>query len=440
MNRAVIENIDGLSPEMLPPARSAQNGRAAPGPRQWVSSKAEQPLRALFLNANDLGFRSTSRMFERYTAGRDDIDAVHVNLRTDWLVRAASKSGLPYQSWRSAQAWAMVMERWFRGPLPLDRFDVVMVTTQQRALALARARRRLGGRVPPYVVNIDTTCAGWADTFGPARPALDLDCAMERRVFGNAAGVGCYSEWAAGSVAADYGIDADKVFVYVPCVPVPHAADAGKVKAARLAHRLNGGAGEPLRLVFVGNDWERKGGPRLLKWHQQHWKDKAELHVCSAKAPRDNSAANVVWHGAVPNDELMRRLLPSMDVFVMPTLVDASPIAIQEAASCGLPVVSTRIAGIPELVRHGETGFVCERDDETAYLNAVNRLIASPMLLAGMSESSSRMVAQDLSSDRWLGHLVDNLRSAAAGRAMRRLPETAAPTRPARVARAVRAA
>ncbi len=438
MNRAVIENVDGLSPGMLPPP--SKDSRTLSGPRPWVPGHDGQPLRVLFLNANDLGFRSTSRMFERFTAGRDDIDAVHVNMRTDLFVRAASKSGLPYQSWRCAQAWAMVMEKWFRGPLPLDRFDVVLVTTQQRALALARARKRLGHRVPPYLVNIDATCAGWANTFGPARPAIDLDAAMERKVYANAAGVGCYSEWAAESVNTDYGIDADKTFVYVPCVPVPHAADAGAVKAARLAHRLNGGAGEPLRLVFVGNDWERKGGPRLLKWHQQHWKDKAELHVCSAKAPRDNSATNVVWHGAVPNDELMRRLLPSMDVFVMPTLVDASPIAIQEAASCGLPVVSTRIAGIPELVRHGETGFVCERDDERAYLDAVNRLIASPMLLMGMSQSSSRMVAQDLSSDRWLEHLVDNLRSAAAGRAMRRLPETATPTRPARVARAVRAA
>lgn len=437
MNRAVIENIDGLSPEMLPPVQAK---RSATGPREWVSGNSDRPLRVLFLNANDLGFRSTSRMFERYTAGRDDIDALHVNLRTELFTRAAGKSGLPYQSWRMAQAWALIMERWFRGPLPLDRFDVVLVTTQQRALALARARKRLGNRIPPYLVNIDATCVGWSNTFGPSRPTLDLDAAMERKVYGHAAGVGCYSEWAAESVVSDYGIDPAKAFMYVPCVPVPHAAEAGAVKAARLAHRLNGGGREPLRLVFVGNDWERKGGPRLLKWHQQHWKDKAELHICSAKAPRDNSAANVVWHGAVPNDQLMRQLLPSMDVFVMPTLVDASPIAIQEAASCGLPVVSTRIAGIPELIRDGETGFVCDRDDESAYLDAVNRLIASPMLLFAMSQSSSRMVAQDLSSERWLSHLVDNLRAAAAGRAMRKLPETAAPTRPARAARAVRAA
>jgi glycosyltransferase involved in cell wall biosynthesis len=260
---------------------------------------------------------------------------------------------------------------------------------------------------------------------------------MEQKVFSRAAGVGCYSQWAADSVVDDYGIDPSKVFMYVPCVPVPHAGAAGVVKAERLAQRLSGGTREPLRIVFVGNDWERKGGPRLLKWHQQHWKDKAELHVCSAKAPRDPSAANVVWHGAVPNDHLMKQLLPSMDVFVLPTLVDASPIAVQEAASCGLPVVSTRIAGVPELIQDGTTGFVCDRDDEAAYIAAIDRLIASPMLLMGMSQAAGRMVAQDLSSERWLSHLVDNLRAAAMGRAMRNRPETEQPTlRPAPAIRA----
>ncbi len=88
------------------------------------------------------------------------------------------------------------------------------------------------------------------------------------------------------------------------------------------------------RIAFVANDWDRKGGLRLLKWHQTHWSDLAELHVFSNKVQRDDQARNVVWHGGVSNRSLVCEFLQIMDML---------GIVLIEVAMAGLPVVCSRM-------------------------------------------------------------------------------------------------
>ena len=54
-----------------------------------------------------------------------------------------------------------------------------------------------------------------------------------------------------------------------------------------------------------------------------------------------------------------------MDLFVLPTTSDMSPFAISEAATAGLPIVSSAIGGIGELVRDGVTGILCSTRSTT---------------------------------------------------------------------------
>src|SRR5438067_1332715 len=60
------------------------------------------------------------------------------------------------------------------------------------------------------------------------------------------------SRWAMDSAVKDYGVDAAKCFLHRPCARVSPL------------HQLSPLAGPTAKIVFVGNDWERKGGPRLL--------------------------------------------------------------------------------------------------------------------------------------------------------------------------------
>ena len=143
---------------------------------------------------------------------------------------------------------------------------------------------------------------------------------------------------------------------------------------------------------------------------------RAELHICSGAAPQDHSAKGVVWHGATPHDKLIREILPNCDIFVMPTHEDTFLIAAQEAQTMGLPVVSTRIAGIPEVVMHGLTGFLYQRNDEAGYIAAIERLMNEPELLTRFSAAAASHAMRDLSADVWHNHLLDQLVAVADGR------------------------
>jgi glycosyltransferase involved in cell wall biosynthesis len=162
-------------------------------------------------------------------------------------------------------------------------------------------------------------------------------------------------------------------------------------------------------MVFVGNDWRRKGGARLLRWHQERWVGRVELHVCSARAPVDRGALDVVWHGHVPNDVLRERILPDMDLLALPTSHDMSPWALVEAQAAGLPVVAFAVAGIPEIVDDGTTGLLARPGHDDAFLGAVDRLLEDIALRRRMAAAAVRRSRERFSPEVVGSRLVDGL-------------------------------
>lgn len=77
----------------------------------------------------------------------------------------------------------------------------------------------------------------------------------------------------------------------------------------------------------------------------------------------------------------IRRLMQRSRVVAAPSVVetdgnqDALPTVLLEAGACGLPAVATRVAGIPEIVRHGRTGLVVPPDDPVALARALKSLL-----------------------------------------------------------------
>lgn len=57
----------------------------------------------------------------------------------------------------------------------------------------------------------------------------------------------------------------------------------------------------------------------------------------------------------------MQEVLPELDVVVSSSHSEAMPLALMEAMACGVPVVATRVGGVPEIVQQGCTGWLCER-------------------------------------------------------------------------------
>ena len=101
---------------------------------------------------------------------------------------------------------------------------------------------------------------------------------------------------------------------------------------------------------------------------------------------------NVVLTGAKPQTELRRRLAAA-NVFVLPSVIDPDggmdnlPTVIMEAMATGLPVVSTNIGGIPEMVIENETGFLVQSRDVVAMADAIETVINDSSLAARLGQS-----------------------------------------------------
>jgi glycosyltransferase involved in cell wall biosynthesis len=111
---------------------------------------------------------------------------------------------------------------------------------------------------------------------------------------------------------------------------------------------------------------------------------------------------DVGFHGFVP--DLRDRLL-DLDVFVLPTRADNLPVAILEAMAVGLPVVATRVGGVPELVADEETGLLVEPDDPDALGAAIARLVTDPELRIRMGSAGSQRVLANFDSE----HVADQM-------------------------------
>ena len=88
-------------------------------------------------------------------------------------------------------------------------------------------------------------------------------------------------------------------------------------------------------------------------------------------------------------------------MFVLPSVVtsrgdrDGIPVALMEAMAVGLPVVSTRVSGIPELVVHGRSGLLADPGDARGLARCVEQLIADPVAARQMAVEARRTVERE---------------------------------------------
>ena len=88
----------------------------------------------------------------------------------------------------------------------------------------------------------------------------------------------------------------------------------------------------------------------------------------------------IIFHGYVDPVDLHGFLAP-LDIFAMPSIVRESfGVAALEASATCLPVVATRVGGVPEVVKDGETGILVERGSVSQLAEALIKLIESPKL------------------------------------------------------------
>lgn len=74
-------------------------------------------------------------------------------------------------------------------------------------------------------------------------------------------------------------------------------------------------------------------------------------------------------------EKIKRKMLCACDVFVLPSLLEGCPLSVLEAMAAGAPIVSTKVGGIPELVRHGRNGILVKPAEPMKLAEAILSLI-----------------------------------------------------------------
>jgi glycosyltransferase involved in cell wall biosynthesis len=191
--------------------------------------------------------------------------------------------------------------------------------------------------------------------------------ALERSIYESATVVFTRSTDVAADLGRFYDIPADKI----ECV---YAGSNVDVKSAGVPDNSQY---SNQRILFVGVDWLRKGGPELLQAFKSVLRShpNAQLIIAGSDTPVD--APNCTVLGKVSPGELSR-YYSEASVFCLPTKREPFGIAFVEAMMHRLPVVGTRIGAVPDMVEDGVNGFLVEPGQSDTLAQALCRLLESP--------------------------------------------------------------
>ena len=184
------------------------------------------------------------------------------------------------------------------------------------------------------------------------------------RIYGAARACAAASHWTADSLREDYGIEGERIAVVG--FGANHRPTAGERDWA------------PPRFLFVGIDWERKGGPLLLRAFARVREalPAVKLDVIGGHPPLQQEG--VSFHGVLSQERehdraLVRELFAAATCFVMPSQVEPFGIAYVEAAAAGIPSIGSSVGGPADVIgRWG--GTVVPPSDEHALVQAMLRL------------------------------------------------------------------
>ncbi len=253
-------------------------------------------------------------------------------------------------------------------------FDVVLQFYGLWAPGLPRPAR-------PYAMYLDATLAL---TRREHRAAAPMTRRAERRwrgleqaAYRDAAALFPMSDWVRRSLVDDYAVPPDKIVVV--------GAGANLV-APELPAPPTGGR----VALFVGLDWQRKGGDVLLRaWPEVRRQiPAAELWIVGPPA-RPAAGDGVSWRGRLDRPALAA-LYEQANLFVMPSLFDPFPHVLREAMGHGLACVASRTGAVAEIARDGVDGLLVTPGDADELAQAMVALLGDRERSAALGRAGYR--------------------------------------------------
>lgn len=182
--------------------------------------------------------------------------------------------------------------------------------------------------------------------------------------------------------------------------------------------------GRGKRLLFVGRLAAAKGLPILLEALSQIdgvaldvAGDGPERPMLEQKARTLGLLERVKFLG-YQSQQQVRELLNETDLFVLSSFAEGVPVVLMEAMAAGVPVVATRIAGIPELVENGVNGSLVAPGDVIATVDAIRRLLDDPDLRNSFASAGRETIEREFNIRKEASWLATIFASVFAGQSV----------------------
>jgi len=248
----------------------------------------------------------------------------------------------------------------------------------------------------PKVFYCDATFAGLIDYyeeyFTISNETKKNGLILEQKAFDNCSLAIFSSDWAAQTAINNYNVDYKKVKV----IPFGANIECDRTEEDIKKIILNRSKFE-CNLLFIGVDWERKGGNMALSVTEKLRERgiNAKLHIVGPKLNpiiEDNNYA--IYHGFISKStesgrEKLDKLFSESHFFILPTKAEAFGLVFSEANSFGLPCIATNTGGIPTIIKDGINGKMFDiNDEQMKYVDYIQNLLMNSINYEKLSYSS----------------------------------------------------
>jgi glycosyltransferase involved in cell wall biosynthesis len=221
-----------------------------------------------------------------------------------------------------------------------------------------------------------------------------IKSALVRSTFRRAALCVGWSNWARRSFVSDYGVPEERTALVAPGVDLSRWQMPERPSETALP-----------RLLFVGGDFDRKGGFLLLDAYRSELRGRCELDLVT-RDPIPEEPGVRVHRGLTAGSAPLLELYRNASVFVLPTRGDCFSIASMEAMAMGLPVVVSAVGGISDIVEHERSGLLTEPGDARALTLALHALLGDAARRRAMGARGRKLVEERFDSEKTASSLL----------------------------------
>lgn len=335
-----------------------------------------------FLMERQVGIGSAAGAIEPYVraAGHTWLDVTYSD-PNGWIERLP----LPGRGTGTLRGFVQVATALTHGP-----YDALFFLTHNPAVfhpwALARTPTVLWTDVTPAL--LDLQAEQYEHPVDRSVLVREFKRGAVRTTFRLAARCVGWSEWARRSFVDDYGVPRERTGVIAPGIDLSKWHTPARTVQPGLP-----------RLLFVGGNFERKGGYLLLDVFREHYRGRCELDLVT-RDPIGEEPGVRVHRGLSAGSEPLMALYRSASAFVLPTFGDCFSIASLEAMAMGLPVIVSAVGGIEDIVEPDGSGYLTKPRDGRSLAEAIESVLSDAGRRAALGARGRAIVESKFDAEK----------------------------------------